>query len=108
MADNLFTDEDFADSLVSLLCRDPKGLREVAVLLGPDDFKPVKGMRNAFPRQTVAELALEHWGKHREPLGRLFTSTVTQYANDLNLGEHRVQQLKEYCSSLTKGEWPAP
>ncbi len=108
MADSFFQDESFQDSLVAMLCRDQKGLQDVAALLDPEDFRPIKGMRNGQPRFTVAEIALIHWRKHREPLGRLLMASVMEEAASLNLGEHRVQQLKEYCETMTKGTFPSP
>ena len=103
-----FQDEAFQDSLVAMLCKDAQGLRTVARFLSREDFRPVKGLRNGQPRWTVAELALEHYRKHREPLGRLLMSTVIEHANSLNLGEHRIQQLKEYCDSLSATDFPSP
>jgi archaellum biogenesis ATPase FlaH len=103
MAETFFTDEDFQDSLVTLLCRDMKALNDCGALLKPDDFKPLQGMRHGRPRWIIAELALEHFRKYHEPVGRLLRANVLEYAVSLSLGERQITELKEYCDRIRAG-----
>jgi archaellum biogenesis ATPase FlaH len=97
-----FADECFQDQLVALLCFDPIALRKAAPVLTPDDFKPLPTMRDGRPRWIVAERALEHYRKFREPLGDLLRSDVLHYADQLGLGQRQIAELEQYIAKLTK------
>lgn len=102
-------DEGFQDALVQLLCRDAKSLQDCGALLSADDFKPLRGMRRGRQRWVVAKVALDHWRRHHEPLGRLLTAGVLEHAAKLGfLGGERVEELKEYCAWVQEAPVSAP
>jgi hypothetical protein len=100
-SDNFFDDEDFQDRLVGLLLLDHASLKRCGALLNPDDFKPIRGMKRGRARWLVAERALEHYQKHREPLGLLARADILDYAKRLNLGAQQVADLKAYVQYVT-------
>ena len=108
MASLLFEDEDFQDALVVLLCGDVKSLRECSPLLHPDDFKPIIGMKNGRARWIAAELALEHFRKHHEPIGRLLSASALEYAGNLGLSTQRTEELAAYCKYIRAAKPSAP
>ena len=75
---------------------------DLVARLGPDDLKPLPGMRNGMARWIVAELALEHYQKHSEPIGKLLRADVLRYAARLSLGATRIGELHNYCDLLGK------
>jgi hypothetical protein len=103
-----FDDEDFQDSLASLLCKDPLTLRECASLLTGDDFQPVRGMRNGRPRWIIAGRALEHFHKHHEPIGRLLIADLTDYAHQIGMGDAQFIELRDYAAKLAILRLTAP
>lgn len=99
-------DPDFQDRLVLLLVHDAPTLAACTPLLTPDDFRPTKNMPHAHARWLVAERALEYYGNHNEPIGRLIRADVLEYASALNLGASQVSGLRDYLLML-KGIRPA-
>lgn len=95
-------DEEFQNNLVSLLTQDHETLKTVGNLLTPEDFRPLRGMKNGRARWMVAERALEYFQKHRTPLGNLLRADVLEYANQINLGSAQVVELREYVATLQK------
>jgi hypothetical protein len=59
-------------------------------------------MHNGTERWIVAERALEHYGKHGEPIGRLLRADVLGYAERLGMGAGKVGALRDYCDLLGK------
>ncbi len=95
-----FADEDFQDHLVNLLCRDVGVLRRTASLLKPDDFKPTKGMRWGRPRWIIAELALNHYKRYHEAIGKLIRSELLNYVDSIGLGERQRDEGLRYIERL--------
>ncbi len=93
-------DEDFQDRLLSLIINDFQTLKSCASLLKPNDFRPVRGMKNGRSRWMVAERALNHYQKHQEPLGRLLRADVLEYAAEI--GYARVGELEDYLDLIQK------
>jgi len=100
-SESWWDDADFQDHLVALLLQDPITLKSCGALLNPNDFKPIRGMRNGRARWIVAERALEHYEKYHEPLGKLTRSDVIEYATRLNLGANQISELRDYIRFLT-------
>ncbi len=101
-------DSFLMDKLVALLVHDSKTLVTCSGLLEADDFKPVRGMPNGRARWLVAERALEHFERHREPLGKLMRADVLQYAEALSMGAAQVAELREYVKTITGIKLGAP
>jgi len=57
-------------------------------------------MKYGRPRWILAELALDHFQKFREPVGRLLKATAIEYAATINLGERQTVELQQYCNYL--------
>ncbi len=108
-SNNFFDDEDFQDSLVALLCRDPKLLQDCSHILTPSDFKPLRGMRWGRPRWVVAEQALSYYQKYHEPPGRLLKAHVLEYIHSIGMADRQVQEIRDYLKFLRvlKPESPA-
>jgi hypothetical protein len=96
----IFEDEAFLDQLVCLLVRDAKTLRDCGSLLKPDDFKPLRGMRQGRARWVVAERALEHHRKYHEPVGRMLKVEVLDHAHRIGMSDAQAGELKEYCQHI--------
>ncbi len=108
-SDNFWDDEEFQDQLTHLLIHDRAALERCAELgLGPDDFKPIRGMRNGRTRWITAERALEHFEKYHEPLDQLARADALDYAEQLNLGAGQISDLKAYVDCLDKLKPAAP
>lgn len=97
-----FDDEDFQDHLTALLVSDVKALADCAHLLTADDFKPLRGMKWGRPRWTCAELALEHYSKHHEPIGKLLKASGLEYVDRIQLGDRAKQEIVDYSAYLAK------
>lgn len=112
MADNLsfFDDDEFQDSLVALLVSDRTALVACAYLLHPDDFKPSRNGNspNARSRWIVAELALEFFKKHQNPIKGLLRSSCLEYAKRIGLGQSTVGALIGYVADVQKRTVTAP
>jgi len=103
MADTpiFWDDDDFMDSLVTLLCTDSSTLRKCGHLFAPDDFKPLRGMRWGRPRWNVASAAIEYWRRFHEPVGRMLRSEVLSYVGKtLGQGERQLQETRDYLGHL--------
>jgi hypothetical protein len=107
-AESWWNDDEFQDGLVSLVVSDQVTLRSVSNLLFPDDFKPVLGSRNGRARWIVAERALEHFKRHREPLGKLLRADCLEHAQKIGLGSDRLEEIKRYLEHLKTFRAPAP
>lgn len=101
-------DSHLLDKLVALLVHDQKTLAACSGLLEADDFKPVRGMPNGRARWLVAERALEHFERHREPLGKLLRADVLQQAESLAMGASQVAELREYVKTISGITLDAP
>lgn len=101
-------DSHLLDKLVALLVHDQKTLVACSGLLEADDFKPVRGMPNGRARWLVAERALEHFERHREPLGKLMRADVLQQAEQLAMGASQVAELREYVKTISAIRLGAP
>ena len=106
-SNSFFDDEAFLDSLTILLCHDEITLKTCAGLLTADDFKPLRGMNWGRPRWIAAELALSHWNRHREPVGKLLMASTLEYATSLDLGTRPIKELKEYVDKVLLNGRPA-
>jgi len=108
--ESFFDDEDYQDSLVTLLCRDQKALNDCGLLLSPDDFKPLPGSHNGQVRWVIAELALEHYRRYHEPVGRLLRAEVLTHAQNVGFGERQIKDLRKYCDTVinANGITPCP
>lgn len=95
-----FDDEDFQDCLTALLCRDSRVLQSCAVLLHPDDFKPLRGHKHGYARWMVVEHALSHFQRYHEPIGRLLRASILDYAKGASLSPRQQTQLQEYLQFL--------
>jgi len=104
----IFEDEDFLDQLTALLIRDAGSLQLCGELLTPDDFKPLRGMRNGRPRWLVAERALAYYKKHGHPIDKLILSDVIDYASKIGMSDTQIGELKAYCRCVQTVEIPAP
>src|SRR5665213_939206 len=98
----LFDDEPFLDNTIGLHVQSAKELEALFPIVSVDDFKPIKGMLWAQQRWVVADLALQHYEKHAEPLGKMLGGTVLDYAHGLQLNERQVQLLDDYVTHLGK------
>lgn len=105
---NFWDDPHFLDRLVHLLCNDLTALKQAAPVLRAKDFEPLYGMRHGKQRWVVAERALDHFRKHREPMGLLTRAEVLAYAHSLKLGERAVKEFEEYLQHLSKIPLSAP
>ena len=103
MADTpaFWDDDDFMDSLITLLCTDASTLRQCGHLFAPDDFKPLRGMKWGQQRWNVASAALEYWQRFHEPVGKMLRSEVLSYAGKtLGQGERQLQGIRDYLIHL--------
>jgi hypothetical protein len=107
-SESWWDEEEFQDRLVALLIHDPITLKSCGALLDPNDFKPIRGMRDGRSRWITAERALEHFQKHHEPLGKLARADITEYATNLNLGAGQIGELKTYLFRLADLKPTAP
>lgn len=87
-------DPDFQEVLLALVCRDRMFLREHGHLLTSEDFKPQSEDPASRNRWVIAERALSHWEKYKEPIGDLLPAELSKYAKDARLGEKRTHLLK--------------
>ena len=101
-------DETFQDRLVALLTYDIETLRTCSALLTAEDFRPIRGITNGQSRWIVAERALAHYTKHREPLGALVRADVTAYGESISLGASRLTELRDYTKHLATVSRAAP
>ncbi len=76
----VLSDSAFLDELVSFIVRDIKFLREHGHAVRPEDFTKSRDSSNVKERGIVAELALNHWERTREPLGGVLLTKLTQHA----------------------------
>jgi len=56
------SDKDFADTLLTFVCRDRAFLKRCASILEAADFRPRKSQ--SLERFVIASIALELWGKY--------------------------------------------
>jgi archaellum biogenesis ATPase FlaH len=105
---NFFDDPNFLDRLVHLLCTDLTALKQTSPVLKSQDFEPLYGNRWGHQRWVVAERALEHYRKHREPLGLLLRAEVLAYAHSLKLPANKVKEFEDYLKHLAKVPLTAP
>lgn len=101
-------DEDFQDRLVTLLTKDYKALKDCGTILVPEDFRPLRGMKNGRARSIVSERALEYYQKYHQPLGSLLRSDVLEYCEQLNLPAGQIEEIKKYVIYLGKLKPEAP
>ncbi len=109
MANTYFDDEAFQASLVSLLIKDKATLKLCQSLVTAKDFKPKgKSGENAHNRWIVADVALAHFEKYREPLGRLITAELKAHCATLRLQGDKADTLVAYGRRLYKKKILAP
>src|SRR4051812_9603970 len=99
---NFFEDEVFQDLLVLRLVKDISTLKACAHLLDPEDFKPLRGMKNGRARWMLAERALAYYNKYKEPAGTLIRADFLDYAKQLNLGNGQVVEVTAYLDQIGK------
>jgi hypothetical protein len=107
-SDRWWDDADFQDGLVALLTRDYRTLKDCAALLDTDDFQPQKGMRDGRSRWIVAERALEHYKRHREPVGSLLRADVLQHVHGIGFGAAQKAEVQAYLAKLDALRTEAP
>lgn len=101
-------DEAFQDRLVALITRDFKTLKDCGSILVPEDFRPLRGMKNGRARSIVSERALEYYKKYHKPLGALLRADVLEYCELLNLAPGQIEQTTQYLDYLNKLKPTAP
>lgn len=99
-----FDDDAYQDALVAQVCRDRSTLDAVGDLLSVKDFEPLSGRTkgDAMHRWVLAELALSHFAKYREPIGPLVRSEALAYAKTANLSDAARQDLIQYVDALNQ------
>lgn len=107
-SDRWWDDDAFQDSMVGLLCRDYRTLKECAPLLSAEDFRPQKGSKDGRARWIVAERALEYFAKYKEPIGKMLRSDVLLYSSELAFGSAQIGELKAYIAKLDKIKSESP
>jgi hypothetical protein len=105
---NFWDDPAFQDRLVALLIQDYPTLRNCALFLSADDFKPSKGVPNGHARWTTAWRALEYFEKHGAPIGTLIRADVLDYAAQINMGSMQINGLLEYIKNIQSIKVTAP
>jgi replicative DNA helicase len=99
MAHNYLQDPAFQEELIGLLVRDRAFLKANARLLTEDDFKPDSEPASK-DRWVIAQKALDHWNKYREPINQLLPSELKAYIKDARLGEKRTLGLEKLAARL--------
>jgi hypothetical protein len=101
---NLLDDEDFADSLVALLCTDIEALTKCAPELNVDgaDFEPPKGIpsKTGRARQITAQMALNYFDKHQQPIGLALQGEILAYRQKLGLSESKAAEWIAYADKI--------
>src|SRR5205085_4554937 len=100
--------DDFQDHLTALLIYDQTSLRACAPLLTVNDFRPLRPSFHGRERWIVAERALEHYQKYKEPLGNLLRSDTLEYAEQIGMGASHVAKLKDYIEFIGKLKSESP
>lgn len=88
--------------LAALLCKDPKSLHSCASYLNPDDFKPLEADPTGQHRWVIAELALDYYTKHHQPIGRLLNAELIRYGREVSLNAKVTRELLEYGGRILK------
>lgn len=91
---NYIQDPDFQEVLLALICKDRLFLRQHGHMLSAADFEPQDGDPSGRNRWVIAEKALAHWEKYKEPIADLLSAELTKHAKDARLGEKRTGALK--------------
>lgn len=95
-----FQDNAFQDQLLAFVVKDRHFLKECAELLTPADFRPKRSQH--MERWIIAQLALDYWGKYREPIRKMLRAEIFSYAKSANLNARRQNELLDYAKRLVK------
>lgn len=96
-----FDDEAFQSRLVSLLIKDKDSLKICQQLITAKDFRPKgKSSDKAHNRYLIADVALGHFGKYREPLGSLIGAELKHYCATNKISGDRADSLIGYGKKL--------
>lgn len=92
----VLSDSAFLDELVSYIVRDIRFLREHGHAVRPEDFTKSRDSSHVKERGLVAELALNHWERTREPLGGVLLTKLTQHARIGKWSQEKGRALVSY------------
>ena len=90
-------DSEFLKAVLVLLVRDREFLRAFGDRLTQDDFTPADGSIEGRDIWLVAGVALSHWKRFREGIGRLLVSEMDKHGRLAKLGEKRMIGLRRLC-----------